>query len=256
MTNALEVVRDQFAKASRFADVFGPLPGLNLDEKLLVLKKQYAVLAKMTHPDRVTKADVALATEVFAELSTLYRKAQDALLGGVYDNSFLPSRGGASATTKVTVSAGAATYQLDLEPYRQGDFSNIHLGESGSGTKVLAKIAADPTMNPYLVNEANVLGGASKDVSLKSILPFLPKLIDSVILTESGNEQYRVNLYEYKPGFVSLTEIRNAYPGGLPPEDAAWIWRRVLGQTLAATYAPDSAWGDCAESRACESDHT
>ena len=44
-----------------------------------------------------------------------------------------------------------------------------------------------------------------------------------------------MNLFEYKPGFVSLTEIKQAYPRGLPPEDAAWIWRRVLGQTLAAS---------------------
>ena len=233
MSNALEVVRDQFAKASRFADVFGSLTGVDIEAKKRVLKKQYAVLAKMTHPDRVSAPEVALATAVFAELSTLYRRAQDALVAGVYDNSFIPSRGGA-ASTKVTVSAGTATYQLDVEAYREGDFSNIHLGEAADGSKIFAKIAADPTLNPYLVGEANLLAQASKSAALKGILPFLPKLLDSVILTEVGNEQFRVNLYEYKPGFVSLTEIKNAFPGGLPPEDAAWIFRRVLGQTLAA----------------------
>ncbi len=235
MTNALEVVRNQLVKMSRFTDVFGPLTGSDIGEKKRVLKKQYAILAKMTHPDRVPPSETLLANAVFAELSTCYRRALDALEGGVYDNSFIPARGGATMNTVVTVSSGSATYQLDTEPYRRGDFSNIHLGESTNGTRIFAKIAVDPTMNPYLVNEANVLAHVSKEVTMKSISLFMPALLDSVILTESGNEQYRVNLYEYRPGFVSLTEIREAYPRGLPPEDAAWIWRRVLGQTLAAS---------------------
>ncbi len=29
-------------------------------------------------------------------------------------------------------------------------------------------------------------------------------------------------------GFVSLADIRRAYPDGLDPRDAAWIWRRLL----------------------------
>jgi len=235
MTKALEVVREQFAKASRFADIFGPLSGADIGEKKRLLKRQYAILAKITHPDRVGTADAAIANEVFAELSSLYRRAREALDNGVYDKNFIPIRGGGTTSTTVTVSSSSATYQLDLESYRQGDFSNIHLGESTDGVKIFAKISVDPTMNPYLVNEANMLMRASKEDAAKSILRFLPKLLDSVILTEIGNEQYRVNLYEYKPGFVSLTEIKNAYPAGLPPEDAAWIWRRILGQSLAAS---------------------
>jgi hypothetical protein len=189
----------------------------------------------MTHPDRVHHDEVSFATSVFAELSTLYRRALEALERGVYENGFTPSRGGATANTKVTVSSGTATYQLDLEPYREGDFSNIHLGESSDGTKIFAKIAADPTMNPYLVGEANLLMRATKEVAMSKLTPFLPTILDSVILTESGNEQFRMNIFAYKPGFVSLTEIKAVYPGGLPLEDAAWIWRRVLGQTLAAS---------------------
>lgn len=235
MTNALEVVRDQFAKATTMADVFGPLSSGDLREKKRLLKRQYAILAKMTHPDRVVATDVVLATEVFAQLSTLYRRALEALEAGVYDNSFITARSAVSSNTKVSLSAGATTYHIDVEPYREGDFSNIHLGQSADGAAIFAKIAADPTMNPYLVSEASVLTHARGLTAMKGVLPFLPKLLDSVILTEARNEQYRVNLYAYKPGFVSLTEIRVAYPDGLPPEDAAWIWRRVLGQTLAAS---------------------
>ncbi len=235
MTIALEVVRDQFAKATTMADVFGPLSSGDLAEKKRLLKRQYAILAKMTHPDRVAATDVVLATEVFAQLSTLYRRALEALEAGVYDNSFITARSGVSPNTKVSLSAGAATYHIDVEPYREGDFSNIHLGQSADGAAIFAKIAADPTMNPYLVSEASVLTHARGLTAMKGVLPFLPKLLDSVILTEARNEQYRVNLYAYKPGFVSLTHIKDAYPGGLPPEDAAWIWRRVLGQTLAAS---------------------
>ena len=185
MTNALDVVRDQFAKTSRFADVFGPLSGTDLGEQKRELKRQYSLLAKMTHPDRVVAADAAQANKVFADLSIFYRRALEALEDGRYDSSFIPKRGVVASNTKVTVSSGSAIYQLDLEPYRQGDFSNIHLGDAADGTKIFAKIAADPTLNSYLVSEANVLVRASKEVAMKSILPFMPKLLDSVILTES-----------------------------------------------------------------------
>jgi hypothetical protein len=32
---------------------------------------------------------------------------------------------------------------------------------------------------------------------------------------------------------VSLSAIHDAYPGGLDPKDAAWIWRRLIAQALA-----------------------
>ncbi len=234
MTSALLVIKGQFESARRFADIFGPVVAAAVGERKALLKKQYAKLSRMTHPDHALPAEVALATEVFAELSSLYRKAQKALEDETYEQAFTTLSGQATST-KVTITAGGREYYLDLTPFKEGDFSNIHLGEASDGTKVLAKISIDPTLNQYLVGEAALLMGVAKNKSVVKILPFLPRLLDTAVLTEGKNEQYRVNLYEYRPGFVSLTEIREVYKDGLPPVEAAWIWRRVLGQTLAAS---------------------
>jgi hypothetical protein len=231
MASALEVVRTQFGNARCFADIFGTLAGTERADKKRLLKKQYAILAKMTHPDRVGVAENVLANEVFAELASLYRRARIALDAGTYDVAFAHSH---DVPHSVVITVGTATYRIDPKVFHQGDFSHLHLGVAENGDAIIAKIATDPTMNQYLVHEATVLARAQKDVSSKRIQPFMPQYIDSVILTESKNEQYRVNLFAYKPGYVSLTTVREAYPRGVALEDAAWIWRRVLGQAVAA----------------------
>ena len=37
-----------------------------------------------------------------------------------------------------------------------------------------------------------------------------------------------MNVFSWSPGWYSLADARAAYPGGLDPKDAAWIWRRLL----------------------------
>jgi hypothetical protein len=38
----------------------------------------------------------------------------------------------------------------------------------------------------------------------------------------------RANVIGWLAGFVSLAEVGTAFPGGLDPRDAAWMWRRLL----------------------------
>jgi hypothetical protein len=235
MTSPLEAVSDQLAKARSFADIFGPVTGGDTKTRKQLLKKQYAILAKLTHPDRAAHADVEQANTVFAELSAMHRRALEALEAGRYEKPFnAHPHTGTADTATVTIVSGSVTYQLEAEPFAEGDFSNLHRGMTTDGRPVFAKIATDPTMNPYLVGEASLLSRAKTEPAMTGVLPFLPNLLDSVILTEAGNEQYRVNLFDWSPGLVSLADIKAAYPNGVRPEDAAWIWRRVLGQTLAA----------------------
>lgn len=181
MTSALLAIKSQFEKANQFADIFGPILASDVKERKALLKKQYSTLAKMTHPDHAEAADVPIATAVFAELSSLYRRALKSLQNGVYEQSFT---GGSN--TRVTIKTGTTEYQLNLTPFREGDFSNIHLGEASDGGKVFAKIAADPTQNPYLVGEANLLARAIKEMAGGKILTFLPRFLDSVVLTSRG----------------------------------------------------------------------
>jgi hypothetical protein len=49
--------------------------------------------------------------------------------------------------------------------------------------------------------------------------------------------QRRVNLIGRLTGFRSLAVVRTAFPAGIDPRDAAWIWRRLLDAVGAAHRA-------------------
>jgi len=54
--------------------------------------------------------------------------------------------------------------------------------------------------------------------------------------TRSGIRRH-INLIAGLPGFRSLAEVRSAFPAGIDPRDAAWMWRRLLVAVGAAHRA-------------------
>ncbi len=232
MTNTIEVVRTKISSAATFAEVFGTLPPGSPEDQARALKRQYRYLAKLVHPDQATPAQRALATVVFDELSKFYASAEHAFEHGLYDR---PLGSGTRSTETVTLSAGSRVYTIAAEPVTTGDFSNIHFGKDEQGNGIVAKVARDPTYNQYLVHEAMFLKRVGEQPSQKSLIGLVPGYLDSLILTEPGNEQFRVTIYRQTLGQVSLTQVRERHQSGLAPEDAMWIARRVIAQTLAAT---------------------
>lgn len=231
MTSTVEVVRAKITGASTYAEVFGSLPTGSQAEQETVLKKQYRVLVKMIHPDQMPAADKKVAGDTLFELTQLYESAKQAIQLGQY-NAKLQRRKIGAETTTVTVDS--RVYTIDAEPFAYGDFSNVHYGTDETGRGVVVKVAADPTFNQYLAHEALFLKDVGEQKSLHDINRFMPQLLDTVTLTEPGNEQFRVNIYRHVPGVVSLTHVREVHKHGLQPEDAFWISRRVIAQTLAA----------------------
>lgn len=51
---------------------------------------------------------------------------------------------------------------------------------------------------------------------------FIPTPIDFV------DDKLSTSIISYHEGFHSLVEVKQAYPDGLDPRDAAWMWRRLL----------------------------
>ncbi len=58
---------------------------------------------------------------------------------------------------------------------------------------------------------------------------YFPRLIQAQRHADprSGLER-RANLLARLEGFRTLAEIAAAFPGGVDPRDAAWMWRRLL----------------------------
>ncbi|MFC6935148.1 hypothetical protein ACFQHO_35745 [Actinomadura yumaensis] len=59
--------------------------------------------------------------------------------------------------------------------------------------------------------------------------PYVPHLADSFGHVDAVTRAERQgNVLVALDGFRTLAEVRAAYPGGVDPRDAAWMWRRLL----------------------------
>jgi hypothetical protein len=104
-----------------------------------------------------------------------------------------------------------------------GDIANLYENERG-----LLKIARDPADNDLIEREAAALTRVHARGD-KRYLPYVPALIESQRHQDPGSgARRRANVLSRPDGFATLTQVHAAYPGGLDPRDAAWMWRRLL----------------------------
>lgn len=233
MTTTLEVIADKITTAKKFADVFGEIRSNDMAHKKRDLRKQYVYMVKYIHPDHVSKTEEELASTIFAKCTDLYEQAKKAIEDGSYEKLFSPSNTGYAGGESV-IASSSKKYVVNNAVWAEGDFSDIHRGTSEDGKEVLVKIASDPTMNQYLEHEGFIHNSVATSSVQKSVLQYVPQLEDSVLVDLPGNRHVRINVFPYQEGYVSLAKIREIYPDGLDSRDAAWIWRRVLGQTITA----------------------
>jgi len=238
-TDALERIGRQFAEATSYAAIFGALPRGDVAVRRAALRKQFVYLAQLVHPDHAPQGSEMQAGDVFRLLNQTREAAEAAIEDGNYDLPF-PAGSPVASPGEITLQSVASTYRLRPHPFRLGDFSALYRGENAEGVAVIAKIAAEPTCNIRLEHEAAILdhfGGATASIEMAQISAFVPRLMDTFLVTGEGNTRTRVNIMRHVPGLVSVAQIIAAYPDGLDPRDAAWICRRMLAQTLAASMA-------------------
>ena len=228
--------------ASSFSAIFGALQKGDAKAMRSELRKQFSYLARVVHPDHAPPPVAAEAAEAFRLLNELRHAAEDAIEKGAYDAPITP-RSTASTSAEVESSeivTSRGSYRLKQKAFREGDFSVLYRG-TFAGAKpiaVLAKIAREPAMNSWLEREAVLLrhvADAKPKTPLFAVSPFLPSLIDSVLLEGERGTRYRANLYRFVPDLVSVADIMTAYPRGLDAPQAAWVARRIYAQVLAAS---------------------
>ncbi|MCW3813644.1 serine/threonine protein kinase [Micromonospora sp. DR5-3] len=161
--------------------------------------RRYRKLVAALHPDRLGAADPdvrAAATDALVEVTTRWRGGGGTMLGD---------------------------YPLRRLAYI-GDLADLY----DVGADRLLKLPRNPADNDLTVREARALKVIEERGDPRH-LPYVPRLVDSLTARDPATGVARwVNVLAAAPGLHSLDEVRRAYPDGLDPRDAAWMWRRLL----------------------------
>jgi serine/threonine protein kinase len=156
----------------------------------------YKILVKLVHPDAVSAARTATATDAFAKLSRLHAER---------DGSVWRLPGGRGYRVGRRVHTGAIADLLDVD----------------RGAALL-KVPRDPRDNDLMETEAAALRQLWKHGDPK-YRAYAPRLLESFRHEDADRRQRTVNIVERLDGFVPLSRVSN-----LDPRDAAWMWRRLL----------------------------
>jgi hypothetical protein len=192
------------------ADVFGALPG----DAQAALKRRYRELISVAHPDRnASRADAA--TEACKALQEWYAVAQRHLARGIY-----------GAAPRINVATRLHEYTGYAAPL-QGDLCELFPAEAG-GDAVLLKIARRPHNNDLLQAEAQALRAIARAQDGQAARAHFPTLVEHFLLSDAAHVQRHTNVLRAEAGCYSLAEVLLAYPAGIAPADAAWMFNRVL----------------------------
>jgi hypothetical protein len=153
----------------------------------------YRMLVKIVHPDVAPAGRSASATAAFARLSSLWA--------------------GRRGSFRVGALVAA------------GDIADLYTVD---GDAALLKLPRLPGDNDLMAAEAHALSTLDRDGDPKH-RAYAPRLIESFTHEDPATGVRRTaNVLARQRGFVSLAEVARAYPQGVDPRDAAWMWRRLL----------------------------
>ena len=182
--------------AVSYADLADLGPGV----AVVAARHAYKVLVKVVHPDVAPAGRSAAATVAFAKLSALWAGRDGRVL----------------TTPRATYRVGGVVATGDIATLSAID-----------GDAALLKLARRPCDNDLMRAEAAALRTlmVSGDPKFRA---YAPRLVDSFTHEDAGKARRAATIVERQNGFVSLAEVRRAYPAGIDPRDAAWMWRRLL----------------------------
>jgi hypothetical protein len=114
----------------------------------------------------------------------------------------------------------------------RGDIANLYQVRDG-----LLKLVRDPADNDLMRAETIALAALRTRVE-PPLQAYFPEPVRAQRRRDpSSGVERRANVIVRLAGFRSLAEVRDAFPGGVDPRDAAWMWRRLLVAVGAAHRA-------------------
>lgn len=116
--------------------------------------------------------------------------------------------------------------------FARGDIANLYqVGQD------LLKIVRDPADNDLMRREVIALGQLYSRAD-PAMAAYFPRLMRAQRQKDPRSGiQRQASLLGRLTGFHSLAEVRSAFPAGLDPRDAGWMWRRLLVAAGAAHRA-------------------
>jgi hypothetical protein len=199
--------------AHRPADVFGPLDG-PLSSQLTALARVFRTLVRVAHPDHCPD-DQRRAEQTFHHLEVWRQRAEEELRTGAYG----------STATPVTLRTG--TYEIH-EPLKAGDYYTLYRCTTSPmkpGEELQLKVVHDERDNELLRHEAQVLRRLARAPA--PARRYFPRLVESFVWKDSAASRQAL-LMAGPANLYSLADIRAAFPAGLDPRDAAWMFNRTL----------------------------
>lgn len=209
--------------------LFGPPEALGAaavpaDAASRTARRAFRALARQLHPDVAPPGRRAQAEIAFARLSELWSAYQGAATGTS------PSADG--WTGSVVTGRTRHAYTVGGR-YAEGDLASLYRvtgvdPADRPAADLLVKIARSADDDDLVAREAAALRRIAR-LGEPKYAAYVPTLVDTARLPEAGRARpRRVNVFARLDGFVTLAEVRAAYPAGLDPRDAAWMWRRLL----------------------------
>ncbi|MFD1147526.1 adenylate cyclase [Saccharothrix hoggarensis] len=189
---------DRVERAGTAADLFGPVDPARSKE----VQRLYRQLAAVLHPDRVGAGDTR-AHAASAELTRLHHEWRHG--------------------TSVELRTATGAYRI-TDRHAVGSVANVYRTD---GPHVV-KVVRNPALNPLLHAEWDALRRLDRfTAEHRWLRPYYPRLVDTSGDVERGERAFTV-LEPLVDGFVTLADVRRAFPRGLDGRDYAWMHRRLL----------------------------
>lgn len=217
----LTVALRQVVAARHPEDLFPVDTDAPVGEQAEQLKQSFRRLVRLVHPD--VNGNAAGAAAAFVKLERLYSQAQAALGAGAF---------GERGPAPTIIRGSHASYVLG-EQVGADDVAD-EFSAFANGRMLTVQIARDPADNDLVERQAEALRPLRDPDAVEARLnPYVPELVD--LFTVPGDAGARAAAaFAALDGFVSLRQIRAAYPDGVHWRDMAWMFRRIL---VAAGFA-------------------
>lgn len=204
--------------AKVFSDVF-PTSAGGATASLGDIKRTYREAVRHVHPDRLAVSDKDVGSEAFQMLTEYYQQAIS------YTQTGRPT----AAATVTVFESRVAKHTLRSRLVADCDAAAcFHADTDKGGVKVesFLKVSLTPTDNDLLAAEAEVLRKLRASGDSRRWM-FYPELVDTFAIQDK-TRRLRANATVWLGSFVNLETVKRAYPAGIQPLDAAWMWRRLL----------------------------
>lgn len=200
---------DEILKAKTHTDLFPT----HLDDKQA--QKRYIRLQRIAHPD-VNLDQPDKAAKAFIHLTEIWE---------LRTNKTQNSKKATKNTVQTKKHAYLFTnklYQTPTSVYYEATYDDGHYTTT-------INFANKPQNNSKFLNGIRTLSKIRKEIP-DNLKGFFPNPTDVFIFTNKNQQLNAANLETEEPwnNLYTFKEILNQYPQGIPTEDVAWIYKRML----------------------------